>query len=209
MKRGFTIVELLVVVAIIGILLGIITTAVTGSMKTARRRRADAMCKAFEQAIATYHVQEGKWPGAIETKAENISDKPKYTFTASEGDGILSEIVGKSVGENASRPLIDVSAMFVADKGSVRGDGCFDNHSDKTSASGRKPSYCGDQHCIAGMDYMEAVRKGKPGNGNMAFGWQGVQNGKFCRFWITYNAMTDSVSVSRKHPERSYPNDWE
>ena len=206
---AFTIVELLVVVAIIGILLGIVVTAVTGSMKTARRNRADAMCSALEQAIATYHVQEGKWPGAIEIKAGHISDKPKYTFTANEGDVILSEIVDRSVGENASRPLIDVSALFVADKGRVRGDGCFDNHGDKAQNSGRKSSYCGDQHCIAGMNYTEAVRGGKLSKGNMAYGWQGVKNGKFCRFWITYNAMTDSVSVSRQHPERNYPGDWE
>ena len=206
---AFTIVELLVVVAIIGVLLGIVTTAVTGSMKTARRRRADAMCKAFEQAISTYRVQEGKWPVVIETRANNIGDKPKYTFTADEGDGIWDEIIDKSVGENASRPLIDVAALFVADKGRVRGDGCFDNHSDKTSGSGKKSSYCGDQHCISGIGYMEAVRRGKPGRGNMVFGWQGVQNGKFCRFWVTYNAMTDSVKVSRSHPQRSYPSDWE
>ena len=39
--------------------------------------------------------------------------------------------------------------------------------------------------------------------------WQGRKYGKFCRFWITYNALTDSVEVSRKHPGKSYPSDWE
>ena len=42
MKKGFTIIELLVVLAIIGILLGIVTTAAASSIKQARARKADA-----------------------------------------------------------------------------------------------------------------------------------------------------------------------
>ena len=43
-KKGFTIVELLMVISIIGILLGIVTTAASSSIKSARSRRADACC---------------------------------------------------------------------------------------------------------------------------------------------------------------------
>ena len=42
-KKGFTIVELLMVVAILATLLGIITTAVFASIRQARDRRAEAM----------------------------------------------------------------------------------------------------------------------------------------------------------------------
>ena len=68
------------------------------------------------------------------------------------------------------------------------------------------------RRCINGVDFTIASAKNSktpiPLN-QMSFGWQGRQNGKFCRFWITYNALTDSVTVTRKHPEKQYPADWE
>ena len=206
-RRAFTIVELLVVIAIIGVLLGIVTTAATASVKNARSRRADAMGRALEQAIAAYYAQEGKWPGPIESKSGSMGNKTKYTFSGSEGDQIIREIVHKSVGASASRPLIDASALFVANSQRVRGDGCFDVHSDRSCSA-----YCGNQRCVTGVDFSLASRKDSKVHiplTSMAFGWQGRTNGKFCRFWITYNSQTDSVSVSRKHPEKSYPANWE
>lgn len=206
-KRAFTIVELLVVIGIIGVLLGIISTAATSSVKNSRVRRAEAMAKALQQSIAAYYAQEGKWPGAIENRTSNMGDKSKYTFTGNEADGILQEVVRNSVGTSASRPLVDASALFVADSSRVRGDGCFDNHSDATLSS-----YCGRDKCINGIDFSIAANKNSKARiplNQMSFGWQGRQNGKFCRFWITYNALTDSVSVTRKHPMKDYPADWE
>ena len=206
-RRGFTIVELLVVIGIIGVLLGIVTTAVTSSVKNARVRRAEAMGKALQQAISAYYAQEGRWPAAIESRTSSMGNKSKYTFSGREADGILQEIVRNSVGASASRPLVDVSALFVADSSRLRGDGCFDNHSNATLSS-----YCGKDRCINGVDFTIAANKDSktaiPLN-QMSFGWQGRQNGKFCRFWLTYNALTDSVTVSRKHPGKNYPADWE
>ena len=40
----------------------------------------------------------------------------------------------------------------------------------------------------------------------MAFGYQGPEYGKFCRFWVTYNGRADSVTVSRRNPKKEYPN---
>ena len=207
MKKGFTIVELLVVIGIIGVLLTIITTAATSSVRNARVRRAEAMAKALQQAISAYYAQEGRWPGAIESKSGSMGNQSKYTFTGREADGIFQEIVRNSVGAGASRPLVDASALFVANSGSLRRDGCFDNHSDNTLSS-----YCGSDKCINGLDFSIAANRNSKtplSISQMAFGWQGRQNGKFCRFWITYNALTDSVTVTRKHPDKVYPPDWE
>ena len=206
-RRAFTIVELLVVIAIIGVLLGIVTTAATASVKNGRSRRAEAMGRALEQAIAAYYAQEGKWPDAIESRSASMGNKVKYTFSATEADQIFRDVVRKSVGSSVSRPLVDASALFVANASRVRGDGCFDVHSDRNSSA-----YCGDQHCINGVDFSLASKKDSKVHiplSSMAFGWQGRTYGKFCRYWITYNSQTDSVSVSRKHPEKSYPSDWE
>ena len=206
-KRAFTIVELLVVISIIGILMTLVTIGVMSSVRNSRVRRAEAMGKALEQAISTYYAQEGRWPNAIETKSGSMGNKSKYTFSGKEADSIFQEIVRNSVGANASRPLVDASALFVANAGSLHGDGCFDNHSDSTVSS-----YCGKDRCVNGRDFSLAANKdskSKLSINQMAFGWQGRQYGKFCRFWITYNALTDSVTVSRKHPEKDYPADWE
>ncbi len=207
LRRGFTIVELLVVIAIIGVLLGIVTTAATASVKNGRSRRADAMGRALEQAIAAYYAQEGKWPDVIESRSASMGNKVKYTFSATEADQIFRDVVRKSVGSSVSRPLVDASALFVANASRVRGDGCFDVHSDRNSSA-----YCGDQRCINGVDFSLASKKDSKVHiplSSMAFGWQGRTNGKYCRYWITYTSQTDSVSVSRKHPEKTYPSDWD
>ena len=206
-RSGFTIVELLVVIAIIGVLIGIVTTAVASSVKNGRMRRAEAMGRALEQAIAAYYAQEGKWPDAIESRSGNMGNKTSYTFSATEADQIFRDVVRKSVGSSASRPLVDASALFVANASRVRGDGCFDVHSDRNSSA-----YCGDQHCVNGVDFSLASKKDSKVHiplSSMAFGWQGRTNGKFCRYWITYNSQTDSVKVTRKHPGKTYPADWE
>ena len=207
-RRGFTIVELLVVIGIIGILLGLITTAMTSSVKNARVRRAEAMANAFQQAISAYHAQEGKWPDKIETLADNSDNKVKYTLSHKDADDVFKTIVSDSSGASRSRPLIDASALFVARSGTVHDDGCFDNHSDSSLNT-----YCGNRRCGNGVDFSIASNKNDPKThiplSDMVFGWQGRQNGKFCRFWITYNVLTDSVTVTRKHPDKTYPPDWE
>ena len=73
MKKGFTIVELIMVVGIIGVLLGIVTTAASSSIKQSRQRKADACCTIIRQGLETYYAQEGKWPGSIGNQIENGS----------------------------------------------------------------------------------------------------------------------------------------
>lgn len=209
MKRGFTIVELLVVIAIIGVLLGIVSVAANGAIRNGRAKRATAMCNVLQQALATYYAQKGEWPSKIETQAKNMGKETTHTFAATDADAIFQEIVKASVGANATMPVVDASALFVANASHLKNnkEGCYDNHGDKALSK----TFCGDKNCINGVDFSTASKKGR-GHipiSNMAFGYQATKSGKFSRFWITYNVRTDTVTVSRKRPGYDYPKDWE
>ena len=198
MKKGFTIVELLVVIGVLAVLMTIVVVAASGVQKGGREKRASAMRSALEQAIAAHYAQEGKWPAAIENQTSSMTDE-KYTFDASATDAIFREIVGKAYGKGtgARSLLVDASALFVARTSSLKdgGKGCHDNHTDRT-----QKNFCGNQGCVRGIDFSEAVKKGGKHHiplSQMSFGYPGKEYGRFCRFWITYNGKTDTVTVSK------------
>ena len=197
MKRGFTIVELLVVVAVIGVLGGIVTTTAAGALKSARTRRADAMCTVLEQGIATFYAQEGEWPRVIQSRSENM-DADTYTLTDSEADEVFQEVVGRCYGKNGKKSvLMDTTGLFVARRSALGngGKGCNDNHKVRQASN-----YCGNLGCIAGVDFTTAIAKSGRDHirlTDMAFGYQGTEEGKFRRYKITYNGKADTVSVSK------------
>ena len=199
MKKAFTIVELLVVVAIIGILLGLVTMAANGALKNARAKRATAMCAILQQGVNAYYAKKGEWPTTIENKSKNMNGKDVYVFEGGEADAVFQEIVKLSVGANASMRLLDPMGLFVAESGRLKngGNGCFDNHGAKND-----DNYCGNKGCINGRDFSAAVKKGDQhlSISKMAFGYPGKEHGKFCRYWISYNGRTDSVTVSETKP---------
>ena len=199
MKRAFTIVELLVVIAVIGILGGIVTNAAMGALRNARGSRANAMRVALEQAITTYYAQEGKWPDAIERVISSGMDEDVHTFSASDCDDIFRQVVGKGFGKSGRKSvLVDATALFVARSSQLGngGKGCFDNHANRKNTA----TFCGDQKCINGVDFTTAIARSGAKHirfNDMAFGYQGTEAGKFCRFWVKYNGKTDSVTVSK------------
>lgn len=195
-RRGFTLVEMLAVVAVLGILATIIIASTTSLLKQGRSKRANAMRVMLEQAIATFYAQTGEWPQEIESAAKQDEDEAVVYFTAKQCDSIFREVIGKGYGKSGDKSMmIDTSGLFVCNASRVGngGDGCNDNHSDDT-----KQNYCGGRGCGLGMDFKTAVTRSSKRYvpfENMAFGYAGSQEGHFCRFWITYNRRTDKVSV--------------
>lgn len=175
MKRGFTIIELLMVVAIIAVLATLVTTASVATMRSSRGKRREAMRIAWEAAIATYHAQDSqeRWPGAIENLA---SGADSGVLSESQAQDVFREIVRKSIGSSgAKNPLIDPSGLFVAASGAIDG---------KSSGLGFTDALHGGPH------------RRKIGVSGMEFGYQGRKSGRFRRFNIIYNAATDSIKVS-------------
>lgn len=193
-KRGFTIVELLIVIAVIGVLVTITVIAAKGAMKSSRDKRRQLMQASLQQAITAYYTLNSEWPGPLEDAANRSHDKDEVLLSDSEADKVFQEIV--KLPFNGGTMLVDVSGLFVCEKGDCGNSnrGCWDNHE-----QAGQDWYCGDKNCKNGLDFTDAVKKGARRHialSNMAFGYQGVKHGKFRRFHIRYNVKTDSVKVT-------------
>ena len=69
-RRGFTLVELLVVVAILGILGTIAIQNVTGHIAKTRITAAEAGVRALQEACTTYYIQHKKLPSSLDQLVE-------------------------------------------------------------------------------------------------------------------------------------------
>lgn len=176
LRRGFTIIELMVVISIIAILATLVSKAAQSSIKEAREKDARIMAQAIKMGIANYHAQYGEWPGVIENYAESgksPSGNPGHpgAIGTTDADKVVQTIIEESGKGNA---LIDASGLFVASKAAAE------------AKQGR------------GLKYGEARRQ-NVSLGNMAFGYQRKRDGVFRRFVIKYDPTNDTVSV--EHPE--------
>lgn len=184
MKRnGFTIVEMLMVIGILGVLVTIITGASASAIRQARTRRTEAMRVVLQAGISAYYTKEGEWPGALKNLCDNGPQKAEskkthvYYLTDNEADGVFQRVVEDS---RSGTPLLDVSALFVC----------------RNAAASSKNS--------SGTDFRSAISKvsGNAAGGNsklsvsqMAFGYPRHKDGHFRRYVIKYNFDTDSVNV--------------
>ena len=188
-RKGFTIIELMAVVAIIGILLSIVMTAAANSIKVSRQQQAKAICRCVQQGLDTYRAQYDRWPGSlgqtiasgnVPTRsntegANNQNDADKYVLDATQVKDMIKVIVEETV--MRGNPMLDVSGLFVS--------------RDAGESNGR----------ASGLYFREAVRgtresRKKMSIGEMNFGYPESTHGWFRRLKITYSVPTDAMEVS-------------
>ena len=196
MKRGFTIVELMMVCGIIAILMGIVTTAASSSIKSSRRQKADALCTLVQAGLSTYREQKGEWPVNLSTSRSNNEgssgkdDPDKIVLTGEE----VRECVRKLVHEaKQNNPMMDISGLFVSRQdGELSGGG---GNNPGANKSRLKAAY--------GLDFMQAIRGTKRSQkrmkvSEMYFGYPDPDTGHFLRFKMVYSIPTDTITVSKQ-----------
>lgn len=72
-QKGFTIVELLIVIVVIAILAAISIVAYTGVQENARNTQRAADAKTVADAINAYYAQNSTWPGTGATDAADFA----------------------------------------------------------------------------------------------------------------------------------------
>ena len=200
MKRGFTIVELMMVCGIIAILMGIVTTAASSSIKSSRKQKADALCALVQAGLSTYREQKGEWPVHLPTSRSNNEgsggkdDPDKIVLTGEE----VRESVRKLVHEaKLDNPMMDISGLFVSREdgelpGASKGSGGIGANETNRKV---KPAY--------GLDFMQAIRGTKRSQkrmkvSEMYFGYPDPDTGYFLRFRMVYSIPTDTITVSKQ-----------
>ena len=77
-KRGFTLIEVLLVLAIILMLAGVTIVSIVGTREGARIDSPKAMLASIETAIETYNMHIGHYPSEEEGNLEALRVKPTF-----------------------------------------------------------------------------------------------------------------------------------
>jgi len=75
-NKGFTMIELLIVIVILGLLASLVAPKFFAQLGTAERGIASAQMNSFETALDTYRLDMGAYPTNLE--ALRKSDKPRW-----------------------------------------------------------------------------------------------------------------------------------
>lgn len=77
-KRGFSLVELMVVIAIIGLLATVVTVSVIGQKEEADRTRVQSDMKAISDALDLHRLNVGNYPSSLEGLMSNTINSNRW-----------------------------------------------------------------------------------------------------------------------------------
>ena len=184
------------VIAVLAVLMGIVSTAATSVIRKARTRENEALRSALQAGIATYCQQEGYWPpgknGVLQDWADNGLDA-KYRNKGQNVVALDDDAYDSLMSHMAARCL-DVRKSRVMDFANfigVRKDAA--KHKDPNDGL---PTCHGKK----AKNWLTAFRASgssvRPDD--LTFGYSSSTsrgNGRFRRFVIKYNSEADNVTV--------------
>ena len=180
MKKGFTIVELLMVIAILAVLLGIVTTAATASIRQSRERQSKAMQNTLQNGLAAYRARKGEWPGDLENWAKNPPDKGTLGYLSNNRyDDVMHKLLSASSGKSSKSRVMDPVGLAVIPNGGT--DGKLD---------------CMDYRTVTTKNNKHAKRM-EPNE--MTVVYPRNEDGRALRFVLEYNTESDEVTVMTQH----------
>ena len=77
-KHGFTLIEVLIVMVILGLLGALVAPRMFGKVGKSRQRAAKAQISLFETALDTYRLDVGKYPATLEDLRTNPGNITKW-----------------------------------------------------------------------------------------------------------------------------------
>jgi len=183
-NRGFSLIELLLVIAVMGILATLLIGGVLKATTSAHIKRVHAMCRSLEIALIGFKAQEGRWTVELEPNTKDgktlpilsANDKnydPQYmykaTFTGKNNKDVFDDLIPKK-GSKTGQYLSAAEFLTKLDVGGV-------------------------------VSLREAIdgknRKGKALSGRpFPLGYADpYDRNKFRFFRVEFNLLTDSVKV--------------
>lgn len=110
-RRGFTIVELLVVVSITGVLVSLLLPAVQAAREAARRGQCQSRLRQISLAITSHEVQTKSYPAGRIGCSAAVSELPPWPMDPCGGLQIPNRLCGAS-GFVAILPQLEQQALF-------------------------------------------------------------------------------------------------
>ena len=170
MKKGFTIIELMVVIALLAVLLGIITTAATASIHQARERRTQAIKQTLQNGIAAYRARKDEWNWAEQQNKGTVGFLSNGDY-----DRVMQELLKASAGKSPKNRVMDPVGLLVMSASTLDGQS-------------------------GGMDYRAVATKNhkyakRMSSNEMTVVYPAKDTGKTYRYVIEYNTESDSVTV--------------
>ena len=110
-KGGFTLLELLVVIVVIGILATLIAGGATYAVRVSRDKRRTLSCKTLQTAIYRYHAEYNDWPGGVEPG----SNKKYHIFYGKDNAKVFGMLRPDSKHNPDSIHFLDETAFFTPD----------------------------------------------------------------------------------------------
>jgi len=90
-KEGFTIVELLIVIVVIGILAGLVITTYNGIQQKARNTERTTDLKTFQSQLEAYYANNGSYPDNTDLGAGGTNGANNVTFIQTNMKGMDKE----------------------------------------------------------------------------------------------------------------------